>query len=85
MPLLSRLMGLPSSRKTSRPTRPTLEPLEDRALPSGFSAIQANFNATRIPAGDTVWIHVVTDQREGTGRDPTLSHQVGRAVPGRCR
>jgi hypothetical protein len=40
-----------------RQARPTLEVLEDRAVPSGFSAIQATFNATSIPAGDTIWFN----------------------------
>jgi hypothetical protein len=41
----------------SRPlTRPALEMLEDRAVPTA-SSITASFNGTAIPAGDTVWFN----------------------------
>src|SRR5262249_42150454 len=36
-------------------TRPLLEALEDRCVPSVASSISANFNHAPIPAGDTVW------------------------------
>jgi hypothetical protein len=72
MSLLSRLMG-------RRPARPTLESLEERALPSGFSAIQANFNSTRIPTGDTIWFNSAV-KVSGLGSTPATIRLVNSAI-----
>src|SRR5205823_4727608 len=37
--------------------RPSLEMLEDRAVPSTMSSLAGNFNGTAIPAGDTIWFN----------------------------
>jgi hypothetical protein len=63
MALLARLhrtlgINATAQRSAGRPdTRPLLEALEDRCVPSaaGSSSISANFNHAPIPAGDTVW------------------------------
>ena len=39
--------------------RPSLEGLEERAVPSSTSVISSNFNGTAVPAGDTVWFNSV--------------------------
>jgi hypothetical protein len=48
-------VGRSCDRTTTRHTRPDLETLEDRWLPSS-SSITGNFNGTAIPAGTTLWL-----------------------------
>jgi hypothetical protein len=78
--LLSRRLGCrPAGRPTLRNARPGLEVLEDRALPSGFSAIQANFNGTAINAGDTIWFNSEV-KVSGLGATPATLHLVNSAI-----
>jgi hypothetical protein len=77
--LFSRLVGRPPRPKALRRARPTLVVLEDRALPSGFSAIQANFNAAAIPAGNTVWFNSAV-KVAGLGSTPATLHLVNSAI-----
>jgi hypothetical protein len=53
-----RLFRPPSARPAQR-VRPSLEGLEERAVPSSTSVISSNFNGTAVPAGDTVWFNSV--------------------------
>jgi hypothetical protein len=60
-------------------TRPTLEVLEDRALPSGFSSIQARFNGTPINAGETIWFNSEV-KVSGLGATPATIHLGNSAI-----
>ena len=57
------LSHLRSTRKSSvlsaRRSRPTLEDLEERAVPSSTGVITSNFNGTAISPGSTVWFNSV--------------------------
>jgi hypothetical protein len=68
-------LGNQRSLKKRRPAprwRPTLEVLEDRAVPS-VSSITGNFNGTPIAAGSTVWLNSVI-KVSGVGADPVTVH-----------
>jgi Carboxypeptidase regulatory-like domain len=51
--------GSPHSRRAKRSLRPKFQPsmecLEDRAVPSATGSIAFNFNGTAIAAGNTIW------------------------------
>jgi hypothetical protein len=67
-------------QKTAQPkSRPALEGLEDRTVPSTFSSITSNFNGTAIPAGDTVWFSAVM-KVSGLGSAPVAVHVTGQTI-----
>jgi hypothetical protein len=80
-------MNLSSHHRSSRSTGQTtlrrarlgLESLEERALPSGFSAIQSNFNGTPIHAGDTLWFNSVV-KVSGLGATKTTLNFVNSTI-----
>ncbi len=64
MNLFSALLDHARTGKPVRTSRPSLEVLEDRAVPTatpGVSTVAANFNATPVPPGDSVWFSSVAD------------------------
>jgi hypothetical protein len=48
-----------SAAARRRATRPSLEALEDRSVPSGTSVIASNFNGTAIAPGASIWFNAV--------------------------
>jgi hypothetical protein len=59
--------------------RPSVEALEDRALPSSTGLITGNFNGTAIPAGDTVWFNSVV-KVNGLGSAPATIHLINSEI-----
>jgi hypothetical protein len=73
--LLRRRLSFASRTKTakrqpaSRRRQLLLEALEDRTVPSTYSA-SSSFNATAVPAGDTLWFNSVISSVNGVGTSP---------------
>lgn len=71
----------PRRRARSKSPRwvPSLDVLEDRLALSTVSAINANFNGTPIPAGDSVWFNSALTV-SGLGSAPVTLHVVNGSI-----
>jgi Carboxypeptidase regulatory-like domain len=77
--LAFRRLFRPHSAARPAPVRPSVEALEDRALPSSTGLITGNFNGTAIPAGDTVWFNSVV-KVNGLGSAPATVHLINSEI-----
>ncbi|HVS39392.1 MAG TPA: SdrD B-like domain-containing protein [Gemmataceae bacterium] len=70
-PFLRLFGSRPAAHRSERRPPLSLEPLEDRCVPStsGLSAITGNFNGTAISAGDSLWLSSVL-KVNGLGSSP---------------
>lgn len=66
-------------RPITRRHRPTLELLEDRAVPTVTSSITGNFNGTAIPAGASIWFSSV-GKVSGLGSTTATLHVVNAEI-----
>jgi hypothetical protein len=65
--------------RQARRCRPSLEGLENRLVPAGFSSITGNFNGTAIAANDTLWFSSVA-KVQGLGSAPATIDLTNQSI-----